>query len=265
MSELPYMPSHVSDEIADTEHLTNEELGAFRRLIRAMWRAGGFLPDDTKVLARYSRAGKRWGQIAPALLAMMTVGGGKVSFTPLLAMLDLTRNRRRQAADAAGRRWAGEKSGKAALKSGFSGQQKVDIGRPQSQRKLLKVNNLTHATASSEHMLNGCNHNQNQYSSSLVGAAKRTSEEELIQSGAELLMHRVGLTALQAQSQIKRWLRQTGDVEALATVLAAADNFNLQGPNFVTVVDARVVAIETERSKGLALPFGLQKVSEANG
>lgn len=283
MSELPYMPSHVSDEIADTEHLTNEELGAFRRLIRAMWRAGGLLPDDDKLLARYSRAGTRWGAISPAIMAMMTVAGGKVSNPALMMMLTLTRERRRAAVErgeaGALARWGRkvdnspksvDNSPKSVEKSVFRSAAKLKTGTALNSSKSLKTNDGAMLEALPKHCLSNGNHNQNQYSSALVSASKRTSEEglheTLYEQGTELLMHRVGKTALAARAQISRWLNQVGgDAEALATVLAGADGFNLQGAPFVAVVDTRVAAIETERNKGFALPFRPHKASEANG
>lgn len=51
MTSLPYFNLYVTDEAADTAHLTAEEHGAYHRLRCAYWRHNG-LPDDDERLRR---------------------------------------------------------------------------------------------------------------------------------------------------------------------------------------------------------------------
>lgn len=78
--------------------------------------------------------------------------------------------------------------------------------------------------------------------------------ETLYVHGSELLVVRVGLPLLRARAQISRWLMQIAP-EELARVLADADQHNLQGPNFVSVVDSRVAAIAAEKLFGASMRF----------
>jgi uncharacterized protein YdaU (DUF1376 family) len=65
MTKLPYMPIHVLPFLADTQRLSNEELGAYTRLLLQGWLEGGTLADeDLRVLAcapveRWPRLWKR--------------------------------------------------------------------------------------------------------------------------------------------------------------------------------------------------------------
>lgn len=258
MTELPYRPEHVNDAIANSEELTNEELGAFVRLQRAMWKAGGYLPDDTKVLARFSRAGSRWGKVAPAILRKLTAFGGKISCPELLTVLLITKERRRKRAEAAQQRWTSDKS--------------------------LETKKVRDASAYAMHEQTPSNHNQNsvERTNSLVSDAaaapqKWTFEEgkrcqitgaphdTLFSAGVELLINRVGLKRLAARGQISRWLLKLDDAEALARMLAEFDQHNFSGSQFIDLMDKAVKAIVDEREKGLPLKFGPRVVASGGG
>jgi uncharacterized protein YdaU (DUF1376 family) len=64
-----WFPLHVGDFIADTAHLTCEQLGAYMRLLCAMWRTDDCtLPDDETRLRKCSRAHppnwrRVWGEV----------------------------------------------------------------------------------------------------------------------------------------------------------------------------------------------------------
>lgn len=256
MSELPYMPVIVNDEIAETSGLTNEELGALVRLKWAMWKSGGWLADDGKQLARIARAGSRWGKIAPAVLALFTIAGGKVSSPSLLSTLLITRERRAKNAKAVRARWA-----------------KPD--GPLNASNPLKNHELDADHVSTAHAVRISNQNQNHIEEDFfpsrgaaaageaAGLPKEVSSsagsvealhETLYVHGCELLVGRVGVRLLQARAQISRWLVQIAPDE-LARVLADADVHNLQGAHFVTVVDKRVAAIAAEKLFGKSLAF----------
>ena len=94
------------------------------------------------------------------------------------------------------------------------------------------------------------------------GRGKKASAEVvnvvLYGEGIELLIQRVGLRDLAARSQIAKWLMAIDDGEELAEILAAARKENLQGHQFIAVVDQRVTAKKRERERGAPLPFGFQ-------
>lgn len=256
MTELPYMPCHVHDEIARTAHLTNEEMGAFRRLQLAMWRAGGHLKDDPKLLARYARAGKRWGLVAPAIMDMLTVAGGKVSYQPLLELLDLTRNRRRQSVDAINRRWAVQKSGRGGANRRFSGPQIGEQQRPLSAAKPLKTNEPGHTDVSVPYVRHPYNQNQNHLERDSIRSRDAAAEQDLFEEALAVLVDRGGKTALQARPILHRWLNQAhADMHPVASAIARADEHGLRGKNFIEVIDQTMDAIEAERTKGPRLPF----------
>jgi uncharacterized protein YdaU (DUF1376 family) len=85
MSEFPSMPLFVGDMLADTEHLTNEEFGVYHRLLYAMWRHNGWVPDDDKDLARVCHVWRRrWPYVKKRLLPFLIRQDGKLSQKNLL-------------------------------------------------------------------------------------------------------------------------------------------------------------------------------------
>lgn len=79
MSKLPYMQLYVDNFVCDTTHLTTEQVGAYMLLLAAMWKQGGELPNDPKILARIARiAPARWSKISGLIMAFFTVEGEKI-------------------------------------------------------------------------------------------------------------------------------------------------------------------------------------------
>jgi uncharacterized protein YdaU (DUF1376 family) len=241
MSHLPYRPEHVNDAIANGEELTNEELGAFTRLTWALWRAGGYLPDDQKKLARYARAGSRWGIIAPAVMGKLNAIGGKVSCPTILMTIFLVEQRRAKAAKAAAHRFG-----------------KADP--PLTSRKPLDSleSNITGGTT--EHVLAASNQNQNRNleskSLSTSGNAARSLADNFYEQSTGFLVKSVGIRGLAARSQIAKWLAALdGNESDLQTIMDAAGAENLQGARLIAVIDQRVGNRKTERKQGPPLPF----------
>jgi uncharacterized protein YdaU (DUF1376 family) len=79
MARLPYMPLDVGALLSDTEDLSNEEFGAYLRILFATWRNNGkpYLDDDVR-LARLARAGSnRWRtELKPRLMRFFDISDG---------------------------------------------------------------------------------------------------------------------------------------------------------------------------------------------
>jgi uncharacterized protein YdaU (DUF1376 family) len=241
MSHLPYRPEHVNDASANSEELTNEELGAFVRLQRALWRAGGYLPDDQKKLARYARAGSRWGTIAPAVMGKLNAIGGKVSCPTILMTIFLVEQRRAKAAKAAAHRFG-----------------KADPSL--TSRKPLDSLESNITVATTEHVLAPSNQNQNKNleskSLSASGDAARSLADRFYEQSTGFLIKRVGIRGLAARSQIAKWLAALdGNESDLQTIMDAAGAENLQGARLIAVIDQRVGNRKSERKQGPPLPF----------
>lgn len=264
MSELPYRSEHVNDAIANSEELSNEELGAYVRLQRAFWKAGGYLP--AKELGRFARAGKRWAMLAPAILRKLTVIEGSASCPCMLATLLDARQRRAAAAERAAKGGAAKA---AKYRSGVvsAPSQKVPLNAPIP----LNSHNGGVLEALIEQSFEGANQNpilrdSKTLSKSNIAAGGRESEsatlalnERLYGNGVGLLRERVGITALAAKSQIAKWIAAVGDSE-VADLLEAAAGENLRSARFVAIIDQRVRARSIERRCGGTLPFGMHVI-----
>ena len=84
MAEYPAMPFWTDAYLGDTGHLTTIEHGCYFLLLITMWRAGGNLPNDDRLLARYARLGPRqWKRMKPVILPFFRVEGDTI-FQPRL-------------------------------------------------------------------------------------------------------------------------------------------------------------------------------------
>ena len=80
MAELPIMPVKTDALIADTTHMSAEEFGAYCRILIAMWRHGGRLPDDPCELAHIAGVSRRrWRTISERVRRPLTAAGGWVT------------------------------------------------------------------------------------------------------------------------------------------------------------------------------------------
>lgn len=69
--DLPYMPLYIKDFLVDEAVvcMTNEQLGAYVRLLMHNWLEGS-VPDDEQKLAMLARAGRRWGHLKASVLPL---------------------------------------------------------------------------------------------------------------------------------------------------------------------------------------------------
>ena len=80
MTNTPFMQLYIADYLADTQHLTTEQNGAYLLLLMTMWRSGGSLPNDEKKLARIARVSlKRWHMIADEVMEFFDVDGDVIT------------------------------------------------------------------------------------------------------------------------------------------------------------------------------------------
>ena len=72
-----WMPLYVNDYIADTEHLSTEEHGAYLLLLMAYWRRGEALPDDDIYLARVAKLHWRaWARVKKHVMGLFFLEDG---------------------------------------------------------------------------------------------------------------------------------------------------------------------------------------------
>ena len=80
MTNAPFMQLYVADYLADTQHLTTEQHGAYLLLLMTMWRNAGSLPNDEKKLARIAHVSlKRWHIIAGDVMAFFDISDGRIT------------------------------------------------------------------------------------------------------------------------------------------------------------------------------------------
>lgn len=71
------MPLWIGAYLADTQHLTRDEHGAYLLLLMAYWRAGAPLPDDDKRLSAIAKASpKEWKTLRPTMAEFFVVADG---------------------------------------------------------------------------------------------------------------------------------------------------------------------------------------------
>lgn len=106
MAEHPFMPLWTDAYLGDTTHLSTIEHGAYLLLLMTMWRAGGDLPNDDKMLARYARLTTgQWRRIKPVLMPFFRVRDGRLTQGRLTDELEAVRQHSKRQSDRAKARW----------------------------------------------------------------------------------------------------------------------------------------------------------------
>jgi uncharacterized protein YdaU (DUF1376 family) len=94
MAEFPGFTLWTDAYLGDTGHLTTLEHGAYLLLLITMWRAGGALPNDDRMLAKYARMTVgQWERIKPTLMLFFTVEGERLTQSRLTDELEFVRQK----------------------------------------------------------------------------------------------------------------------------------------------------------------------------
>jgi|SRR5436190_1769606 len=108
MAELPAFPVLPQRLLADTTHLSADEMGVYCRLLFVMWLQRGRLQDDDRELANIGGITlKHWRRIKDKVMRPMTIAGGQVSQKRLTDTWMNVQEVRRKRAVAAQSRWNG--------------------------------------------------------------------------------------------------------------------------------------------------------------
>lgn len=102
MAEFAAFPLWLDSYLLDTTELKTVEHGAYLLILFAMWRAGGYLPNNDEKLARCARMPlSKWMQIKPTMMEFLSVDGDQITQGRLLDELTKARTRSAKAAQSA--------------------------------------------------------------------------------------------------------------------------------------------------------------------
>jgi uncharacterized protein YdaU (DUF1376 family) len=115
------MPMWWDAYLGDTQHLTTIEHGAYLLLIGAMWRSGGSLPLDDKLIARTAKlTPAQWQRMQPTIMAFMTVvSGRRFTQAKLLETMEAVKRRRQSQTSNARAKWLKKKGRPDAMASSW--------------------------------------------------------------------------------------------------------------------------------------------------
>lgn len=89
MAVLDEMPFSTSAYLADTQHLSLPQHGAYLLLLMTMWRAGGWIDDDERRLAIICKLSvPKWRLISTDVLQLLVRNDGKLSQKRLLSEVE---------------------------------------------------------------------------------------------------------------------------------------------------------------------------------
>lgn len=257
MAELPYISLVVNDEMAEWGDLTNEELGALIRIKFALWKTGGFLPDDSKQISRIARAGSRWGKVAPAVMALLTVAGGKISSPSLLGRLLITRERRVKKVKAGEARQAKPDIGLNACKPLISHEAGGDcagvvLEHPASNYNYKRKTALTDtAEDNSAPAREAPPQGAGEEATEKIAATPELAKSTLI----DTVVKRSNQTRWYVESRARDWLPALGgDLDELKRIVGGLGQHNFSGQVFLDKIGEAVKTRADELAHGRPLP-----------
>lgn len=117
MADYPYFPFWTDAYLADTQHLTTEEHGAYMLLLIQAWRSADCsLPDDDAMLARLcGLSASKWKAVKPIVMAFWKHDKRRKIFVQkrLRKEREKAASKTHSRRDAAASRWKERKSGDA--------------------------------------------------------------------------------------------------------------------------------------------------------
>lgn len=196
-----YMPLWIADYLADTQHLTRDEHGAYLLLLMAYWRKGEPLADDDRKLAAIANASPaEWRKLRPVLAEFFQVADGV--WTQKRVEAELTRakairaKRAEAGAKGAGGRWQSDSKPMANAMANAS--QNDAISPSPSPRKEGSVPDGTGAAA----------------------PVAPPIAEQIWKAGVPFLVSH-GVSDKPARSLLGKWRKEHGDAATLSALIAA--------------------------------------------
>lgn len=145
MAEFPALPLFTDAYLGDTVHLTTIEHGAYLLLLMCMWRSNGTLPNNDKLLARYSKLSpSQWKRIKPILWPLFDVSNEGITQGRLSDELDYVKANSKKQSDRAKTRWNKQKGKSESIPVKQDGMQLLNDDDP----NLLNFNDMEHTNAS---------------------------------------------------------------------------------------------------------------------
>jgi uncharacterized protein YdaU (DUF1376 family) len=134
MAEAPMMPFYTDAYMGDTQHLTTLEHGAYFLLLISMWRKGGWLPNDEKLLARYCKMRPaQFKKVWPILEPFFVVEETKLCHGKITDVLQSVRERSKKAADSARAKHRKNKETTPAVAPKTQSERRANAGKTQSE------------------------------------------------------------------------------------------------------------------------------------
>jgi uncharacterized protein YdaU (DUF1376 family) len=230
-----YRSEHVHDAMVDADDLTNEELGAYCRLKWALWRAGGWLKNDSAFLARVMRSGKRYGRLRINLSKKFIYGDGQITTAEIIEQMAVAQGRR-----ARGLMMRASRTGNILLNA---------------------ANPLTNQETDTDAKAGNSNRNKNLGS---LSQRQGTPDIWLYDQGVRWLMRVGAYKKASATQQVAKWVVAIGhDETQLAGMMRGVMDQNVTGAVAIRLLNDQVDRIAKERKNGTALPFRPQVVNRA--
>jgi uncharacterized protein YdaU (DUF1376 family) len=225
MSSADGMMLWTNDYLADTSHLTTVQHGAYLLLLICMWRAGGSLPNDDRLLARYTGLPlDKWRKVSPEVRALLTVEGDRITqkrleleFKKTSGLIEKRRSSGRVGGDA-----KSQKTKEAKLASASNLPEQKPAVAPETKTETRKER-------SSEAKASGAGapdvSRETLFSEQQAPPVYTDTKHEVWTEGVLILVS-LGMKEAKARSMIGLWMKTTKDdaVSVLGAIQRARDN-----------------------------------------